>query len=416
MNQGDRCPANVRRAYGLAILYALFIFATIPYTRPFQRFVYDRFGKAYFGYAVLLAIALCLVWGLSHLVKRARRGAAPGNYAWLAGVAGAYVYFTLKLWQCPEEAIHFLEYGLLSFLCYRALSRHVRDTTVYFTASLMVLFAGTIDEFIQWIVPDRVGSFRDVWINFLAGALFQLGLWKGIRPAAISESIQPGSVRILTASGIACLVLLGLCASMTPPRVALVSERISAFSHLRNKHHMMSEYGYRHEDPEAGAFYSRFTEQELKAIDRGKQEAHAAILNAHAQKPYGDFLKAYNTITAPFLYEMRIHLFRRDQYAWKGMKEKDSAKLEYQTVAHRENLILERYFGQTLQRTVFQWPVGKKAEIETGSDRNRPYESPVSSDLITRFTEKGLWAGIGLLVCLLLAIHVRVGRLRHEAG
>lgn len=49
----------------------------------------------------------------------------------------------------------------MSFLFYWALRHHVRDVTIYFTVSFAVLFIGTIDEVIQWIVPDRAGSFRE---------------------------------------------------------------------------------------------------------------------------------------------------------------------------------------------------------------------------------------------------------------
>lgn len=399
--------------YSVAILYVLFIFFTIPFARAFQQFIYDHYGKSSFGYIVLGGITLCLIGGVFYLIKGADSGVSPKNYVWLAGVAGLYIYCTLQLWKRPEETIHFLEYGLLSFLFYRALRHHVRDVTIYFTVSFVVLFVGTIDEVIQWVVPTRVGDFRDVWLNFLAGALFQLGLWKGIRPRIISEKIQPGSVRILSVVVTGCMILLGVCASMTPPRVAFIAEKIAPLSYLRDEHHMMCEYGYKHTDREAGIFYSRFTKEELRAIDRDRQRMYSHILDEHADEPYGDFLKTYNPLTAPFLYEMRIHIFRRDQYELRGSQAKDPNRSEYYTIAQRENRILEEYFGETLRRTVYRWPDGKKVGIEGLADPNRLYESPVSSDLFTRFSERGLWFAIGLSVCLLLGINICINRFRY---
>jgi len=259
LKKNNRFPFDIWLPYSLAILYTLFIFATIPCARPFQKFVYDHYGRSSFGYVVLLIIALCLVGCVYYLIRNARRGASIKNYVWLAVVAGFYFYFTLTLWKCPEEAIHFLEYGLLSFLFYRALRHHVRDVTIYFTASFLVLFVGSIDEAIQWVVPDRVGSFRDVWINFLAGALFQLGLWKGIKPGIISETIQPGSVKILIIVITCCMILLGLCSSM------------------------MSQC------------------KESRPTDPDKRWMYSQILDEHLHEPSSDFLKTYKSFTTPLL-------------------------------------------------------------------------------------------------------------------
>lgn len=187
----------------------------IPHARSVQKFVYDNYGKNLFGYLVLIIVVLCLIGGILYLTRNTARGVSVRNYLWLVGVAGVYGYVTLKLWKHPEEAIHFLEYGLLSFLFHRALRHHVHDVTIYFTASFIVLFVGTIDEIIQFIIPSRVGDFRDVWLNFLGGALLQIGLWKGIRPESISGTIRLGSVRILSVTVVCCLILLGLCASMS---------------------------------------------------------------------------------------------------------------------------------------------------------------------------------------------------------
>lgn len=208
-------------AYGCAIFYTLFLFSSIPFVRPFQKFVYNQYGKSYFGYFVLVAIVLCLIGCVFYLIKNADRGVSTKNYLWLAGVTGLYVYFTLKLWGCPEEAIHFLEYGLLSYLFYRALRHHVKDVTIYFTVAFIALFLGTIDEIIQWIVPVRYWDFRDVWLNFLSGGLLQLGLWKGIRPRIINKRVRPQSIWILSTIIGACIILLALCAPNTPSRMLM---------------------------------------------------------------------------------------------------------------------------------------------------------------------------------------------------
>ena len=237
---------------------------------------------------------------------------------WLAGVAGLYAYFTLRLWDIPEEAVHFVEYGVLSYFVYKALLHQVRDVTIYFSAAFIILFLGTIDEIIQWIVPNQFWDFKDVWLNFLSGGLFQLGLWKGIRPGLITGRVTPKSVRILSGAVAASVILLGLCVSTTPPRVAYISERVPVFSFLKKNENMMSETGYRHVDSESGAFYSRFTKEGLRGVDKKRNQQYARVLDENRDKKYGEFLKTYNPVTSPFLYEMRIHLFRRDRYKGRG--------------------------------------------------------------------------------------------------
>ena len=396
-------------SYSYVIGWTLFIYVTIPLVRAFQKFIYGTVGKSAFGYFVLVVVAAGLVWSVFYL-KRKRVGIK--NYLWLAGVTGLYTYFTIKLWDIPEEAVHFVEYGVLSYFVYKALFHHVRDVTIYFSVAFIILFLGTIDEIIQWIVPDRFWDFKDVWLNFLSGALFQLGVWKGIRPETITEKVSPRSVRILSGTVAASLILLGLCVSTTPPRIAYISERMPAFSFLKKNENMMSETGYKHRDPEIGAFYSRFTKEGLKGIDKERSEQYARVLDENRDKKYGDFLKTYNPVTSPFLYEMRIHLFRRDRYSERGRKAEGrrqktgegGGRREFWTVAYMENMILERYFGETLERSVYKWPDERKREIVKEVDVEKGYESPVSKELFTRFSEKEVWGGIwGLLVMMLLA-------------
>ena len=392
-------------SYSYVIGWTLIIYVTIPLVRGFQKFVYGTIGKSAFGYFVLVAVAAGLTWSVVYL---RRKGVGFRNYAWLAGVTGLYTYFTIRLWGIPEEAVHFVEYGVLSYFVYKALLHHVRDVTIYFSAAFIILFLGTIDEIIQWIVPDRFWDFKDVWLNFLSGALFQLGVWKGIRPETITEKVSPRSVRILSGTVAASLILLGLCVSTTPPRIAYISERLPALSFLKKNENMMSETGYRHADPEIGAFYSRFTKEGLKGIDQEKSIEYARVLDENREKKYGDFLKTFNPVTSPFLYEMRIHLFRRDRHEDSGQKAEGGRRKEYFTVAYKENVILERYFGETLKRSVYKWPEEKKREIGREADTGGFYESPVSKQLFTRFTEKGVWMGIGGILVLLVLVNIFV--------
>jgi VanZ family protein len=80
-------------------------------------------------------------------------------------------YFSLALIKRPEEKIHFLEYGLLGFLIYRAFSfRFGKFKLLSFSLSLSSLL-GFIDEVIQYFLPNRFYDARDILLNWVASGL-----------------------------------------------------------------------------------------------------------------------------------------------------------------------------------------------------------------------------------------------------
>ena len=134
------------------------------------------------------------------------------------------------------------------------------------------------------------------------------------------------------------------------------------------------------------------------------------MLNTSQAMGYKQFMEIYNPYTLPFLYEMRIHMYRRDQYMTQGQKVKnDENRLKaYLTIAFKENFILEKYFGNTLKRSVYQWPQKKVRGLENRIDSDTIYESPVCSDLFTLFTERQLWFAILGALFILAALNVKM--------
>ncbi len=111
------------------------------------------------------------------------------------------------------------------------------------TAVLFVLFVGTTDEFLQWMMPRRYWDFRDVGFNMLGGGIFLLAIWKGIKPKIISEPVRKLSIRMLTGIIIVNLIFLGLCLSNTPSSVKRYTDALNILSWLKNEE-PMTEFGY----------------------------------------------------------------------------------------------------------------------------------------------------------------------------
>jgi len=131
---------------------------------------------------------------------------------------------------------------------------------------------------------------------------------------------------------------------------------------------------------------------------------------------YTQFLEIYNPFTVPFLYEMRIHMYRRDQYMIRGQKVKDDENRlkEYLFIAFKENLILEKYFGHTLKLTAYQWPQSRVHDLENRIDPDTIYKSPVCSDLFRSFNERELWLFVAVVLFVLFVINLMLVKVKPE--
>ncbi|UCD36226.1 MAG: VanZ family protein [Nitrospiraceae bacterium] len=231
-------------AWFWVFFFAVAIFAAIPLTRAIQLYVYALLGMKFFMFfAVFFVVAAMasLLW-LFAFKFRFRK---VSQYLWVLLCASLYLYFIIKLNAYPEEAIHLLEYGLLSFFVFNALRYRVRDATLYVTTFFTVLFFGAIDEFLQWLMPGRYWDFRDIGINALGSALFLLLMAKGMRPHVATGPVRKSSVRILAGAVTLNAVFLGVCLSNTPAAVRRYTEAVPLLSWLRSEEAMTflrSEY------------------------------------------------------------------------------------------------------------------------------------------------------------------------------
>jgi hypothetical protein len=386
------------------VAWSLVIFVTIPFARALQEGIAARWGREVFTYGVIAGLVAAAVAAMVGLL-RARRQVGVAGYLWLGAVAALTIYSAGHMNISPEEAVHFLEYGLLGILLFRALSHRLRDAGIYAVAVLVGSLVGTADEIIQWIVPRRFFAFSDIWLNAYAVILAQVALAKGLKPPFISRRVEPPSVRAACALAAGLIIVLALCASNTP-RVFEWYTRFPRLEFLHKTAGVMTEYGFRYDDAQSGTFFSRMSLKQLREQDERRCAEAAAILDEYASpNDYGTFLRRYTSTRDPFVHEARVHLFRRDHYmavAWKY--ENDPVKYRFHnTVAYRENQILEKYFGETLRRSSCAWAPEQAAAIEKKMDPSLRYKSEVSADLLTGFTERQMWAAV-LLALIVLGV------------
>ena len=391
------------------VLITAAIFFVVPLARAIQNFVSEHWDRALFGYSVLFCTGLAFVLVLYFFIFKLKIR-SPLNYFILATAAGAYTYFTLRLWNSPEEAIHFLEYGLLGFFLFNALKFRIKDRSIYIVAFLIGCLIGTSDEILQWAVPDRYWDFRDVGLNALSSGLFQFALALGIRPKIISQKIRLRSIRTVSVLLSANILLLGLCFSNTPARISIYTQTFPFLSFLQ-KEEAMNQFNMKHKDPEIGIFFSRLKLEELLKADRLNAGEYGRILTEWESKDYAQFLRTYTGIWAPFLHEIRVHVYRRDKrYEQALQSEEKKFKERNFFISFKENQILEKYFGHSLRESPYQWNEENRLLAGESIDEAATYRSPVSATLFSPRSEEHLWIGIFLFLSFLLLSNIHLSR------
>ncbi len=386
-------------------LCSLTIFFIVPFARTIQDFTTRHFGASFFIVLLLGVVAAVFLAGLYVFVFRLKIKRAS-QYFWLALFAGLYFYIGLARINTPYEGAHYLEYGLLGYLLFRAWRFSIPDAAVYPAAFFSGALVGILDEVIQWITPLRYWDVMDVGMNALAVGLVLLALGMGLRPKLASVRIATRSVRAVSILFAANLAVLGLCLSNTPARTAALAKWLPFFAPLERQE-PMRETILKHDDKEVGTFYSRLTIAWLNKTDREQAHPYGQILADWKERSYNKFLENFSTLDYPFLYEMRVHLFRRDRRFEIGQKSNvPSIKNENFFIAYKENQILEKYFGETLKASGYEWSPEQKERVESLIDKSTPYDSPVSKSLFYGLKEGSMWAGIVVILGLLAGVNL----------
>lgn len=275
-----------------------------------------------FGIGVLVAVAFAIVVAFVHIRERRRRRFALLSIAVLLG--GGYMWMNATPY--PEvnavERVHFVEYGLIALLFYRAW-RSAGDPSIVVLPLLAGFLVGTLDEWLQWFIPARVGEAHDVFLNLASigcGVLFALALQP---PASFTMTLAPASVR----------------------RTGLFAAAVwIAFATFVSQVHL----GYAIDAGGIGRFHSHYSAAGLEALQADRAERWK---------------------TAPPTTLRRLS--REDQYLDEGLWHVRRRNLAEIGDAWRENLILERYFAPVLDTPTYasphgnRWPAEQRADIAT---------------------------------------------------
>jgi VanZ family protein len=253
----------------------------------------------------------------------------PRYGAIAAAILIAVAYSAWNASPFPEsnavERFHFLQYGLITFLFYRAW-RPLDDGSILLLPLLAGLIVGTAEEWFQWFIPGRVGEISDVFLNLVAigsGLLFSFAVDPPDRlRLSVAQASRPRLARMASAALLA----------------------LAAFFHAVH-------LGFEVRDPEVGTFTSRYSGSELLA------------LQAERTKRWRD---------APPPTAL-VRLSREDQYLSEGLEHVHERNELWTDGDIRgawfENRILEQYFAPVLDTATHagpghRWPAEQRADAE----------------------------------------------------
>lgn len=374
---GLRLPAA---RFTLACAFA----AALVLSAPFVGQIRSAIRTAFPGQFVTIvagvvgtAIALAILVALIRI--RDRR---PARYAAIAaalaiGVTYAFLTRTGRPDVDVVERFHFVEYGLVTFLFYRAW-RHRDDASMFVLPVLAGLIVGTCEEWFQWFVPVRVGEMKDIFLN---GVAIGCGL-------LVSYAIDP-PVRSTRHVSRASAAHIALMASATLLAFA-------AFFHVVHLGHAVQH--------EHRTFVSRYDADALMELSRDR---------AARWKDHPPLTLVRVSREDQYMTEGLVHVQRRNE-AW---EEKNFA------AAWAENAILETYFAPVLDTPSFvaasghRWPDAQRADAEArvAALARQPYNSDAYPYRLYVWPRPVFWAVVLLLAAVVALPAIRSPRRQRQA-
>jgi hypothetical protein len=155
-----------RQSWLLVTVWLALIYSTLYIVRPVTEFMQAKipFDEVVTGLIiailVILTVGYCRRWGLPKW----------STAICLAVIFIAYAYGIAHI-RYPAEKIHFIEYGILAALLYRALCLDMKRYGAYGLALFLSGAFGWIDEGIQHLLPNRYYELVDVRLNIVSALL-----------------------------------------------------------------------------------------------------------------------------------------------------------------------------------------------------------------------------------------------------
>ena len=288
-----------------------------------ERFAITVAGIVAGAILIALAAGVTRIHAHAHRESSALRPAVRYLLLLLAVVIGV-IYARASSTGSPDvdavERLHFVQYGLLTWLFYRAWLP-VGDRTVFIAPVLAGMLVATLDEWCQWLIPYRVGEAHDVFLN---GAAIACGLLfsAAIEPVmATGRGFRPGSTR-----------RMWLMAAVAWMAFALFVKDVHVAHDLRTR--------------EGDRFLSSLSGSALAAATTDRVQRWEGMTSPVLARRF--------SVEDRYLTEGLWHVQRRNQARAEGTL----------ADAWSENRILEEFYGAVLDRPISGSPAGSRWSMQ----------------------------------------------------
>ena len=196
---GSKVNSVLIKRWIVLIIYSCIILFTLSIVRAIRDATVESLGPRGFAWIISSMFALCGIYLAIWLIRK-KIYRSPIRLLIILCTTGVYIFFILQL-ELAVERLHYIEYGIAALLALRVFMLSHRNAAAILLALIYVLDLGLVDEFIQWILPMRVGEFRDVGINLTAGIFALI--------PALACSVESSLFRVPNRKSIAVVLLHG---------------------------------------------------------------------------------------------------------------------------------------------------------------------------------------------------------------
>jgi len=162
------------RAWISLIIYTLLILVTLPLMPSLLKIYYKNLSFPLSSVCYIISsIAFLAIIGYLAFIRKDYRISV---YVWFFILSFVYALLIFRQ-KLPAEKFHFFEYGLFSYFSHNAvekndiITRLLKFKNSYLIAFILILIISAIDEFIQYLLPNRVGELSDIFLNITSGIL-----------------------------------------------------------------------------------------------------------------------------------------------------------------------------------------------------------------------------------------------------
>jgi len=154
-------------------IYIFLIYSTLSVTPLIWNFLYTFLEQKFLNIVVNIIFIIITFFILYFLIKKKK------FYFLIKKKKSKICFFFLLIFlflilllitriEKPAERIHFLEYGILGALIFKATGEKVKQNIF---AIILLFIIAVIDELIQYMLPNRVGDIKDIVMNITGGII-----------------------------------------------------------------------------------------------------------------------------------------------------------------------------------------------------------------------------------------------------